>query len=134
MPNMFLHGKGSITARGSKDNVKIIIDEYNEVSEYRKSAGLKIEYQDADGVDCVVEASVSYLDSGRIDFNKMSDDVIKVDFDGVMKVNVSGVAMRDIFDDECTWGITGILGRYCEISDIIELDADNIEISKKKPK
>ena len=134
MPTIFLHGRGSITAKGSKENVAIIIDEFNEISEYRKMAGFKIEYEDANGVDCLVEASVSYLESGFIDFKKLADDTVKVDFDGVMKVNVSGAAVRDIFDDECTWGITGILGRYCEISDIMAMEADNIYISKKKPK
>lgn len=134
MPNIFLHGKGSITAKGSKDNVTIIIDEFNEVSEYKKSAGLNIAYQDGNGVDCCIEASVSTLESGIIDFKKLSDDTIKVYFDGVMKVNVSGAAVRDIFDDECTWGIMGINGSYCQISDIIENDTDNIDISKKKPK
>jgi len=134
MPNIFLHGKGSITAKGSKDHVNTIMDEIIEITDYRKSAGLKIAYEDASGIDCVIEASVSTIDSGSIDFKKLSDDTVQVIFDGVMKVNVSGAAMRDIFEDECTWGITGILGSYCEISDIIEIDTDNIDISKKKPK
>lgn len=134
LPCIFLHGKGSITAKGPKDNIAIIINEFNQVSEYRKMAGLKIEYADSNGIDCVVEASVSYLESGFIDFQKLANDVIRVDFDGVMKVDVSGKAVRDIFEDECTWGITGALGNYCQISDVLEIDTENIYISKNRPK
>ncbi len=82
----------------------------------------------------MVEASVSYLESGFIDFKNLADDVIRVYFDGVIKMDASRTALRDIFEDECTCGIIRILGIYCKMSDILEIDTGSIDISKNRPK
>ena len=134
MPNIFIHGKGCMTVRGLSSNVSKIMDDYKADSDYRKSAGLIIEYEDPSGCPCEFEASASCLDSGNLELIEVNSETLNVVFDGSMKVNVRGACVKDLFDEECLWRITGISGPYCRVDDIIDSDLDGIEIAKKKPR